>query len=289
VRPRRLQIGILTAAIVAELIVLIGHPLFGWGPKSHPAPATPPALTGTAPSPPSAREVLLRLAAAAARQATRTSPPTGRYAYVERQSWRLTDQLVTGPRPSYPLYRVISSWRASNGGGHGITVQRTRHGFRTVTVTLPPSGALPRLSDDRGALAHRLGLGTTGAAGRHVPTSEQLLTFTAIAGEEPVPAAAEANILDLLAGDRDLINAGTARDRAGRRAVVVALAVPTAGTTVRETLLLDPRTGALLEFDRMLAAGGGRGALRTVAQGTLLSYTLYRQAGRVARIGERTS
>jgi hypothetical protein len=267
-------------AIAAELIFLIGHPLFGWGPSRPRLAVTPPALTLTPPPPPSAGEVLTRLALAAARQ-TNDSGAAGPIAYVERQVWQLSDQTVAGGRPDEPLYQEISTWRAANGAGRSVSVERTPGGSRTVTATLPAAGSLPDLSGGRAALARRFGLGRHGAT-----PAAQLLTLTTLASQEPIPPAVQATLLRLLAADPGLVNSGTTEDRAGRPAVAVSLTTAAGSTTVRETLLLDPRTGALLEADRTLT--GDPGSLE-VGPGATLAYTLFRAAGRVARVGERAT
>jgi hypothetical protein len=186
VRVHRILNAVLGAAIVAELIVLIGHPLFGWGPKPHLEPVTPPPLTGSAPVPPSAREALLQLSAVAAHTALNTTSQTGRYAYVELQTWRLADQTGSGRRPTEPLTRVTSTWRAANGAGREVTVRRTLHGYRTVITTLPAAAALPSLTGDTTELAPRLGIGPAHLIGHRVALAEQLATLAAITAEDPV-------------------------------------------------------------------------------------------------------
>jgi hypothetical protein len=235
--------------------------------------------------PPSAREALLQLSAVAAHTALNTTSQTGRYAYVELQTWRLADQTGSGRRPTEPLTRVTSTWRAANGTGREVTVRRTLHGYRTVITTLPAAAALPSLTGDTTELAPRLGIGPAHLIGHRVALAEQLATLAAITAEEPVPPAAQAEILRLLAAERGFVNAGTARDRAGGLDDAITFTEPTDGTTVRDTLLFDRRTGALRELDRMLVGNGGRSI--AAPQGAVIAYTLFRQSGRVATIGAR--
>jgi hypothetical protein len=242
-------------------------------------------LTITPATAPSAASVLLDLSAAAQRQARATSTDTAsaRYAYVLRESWQLTDQRVGGGRAAHPLTRVISSWRAADGSGRALTVARTRHGDATTVTTLT-AARLPALTGSAATLDQRLGLH------RGVSTETALTAFAGLAAEEPIPAGAESEILRLLAGDAGLTDAGTTRDRNGRHGVAIQFTsaatrtVVGPGLALRDTLVFDPRTGALLEFDTSLAGPPGHLNVQT---GALLSYTLYLQSGRVDRLGER--
>jgi hypothetical protein len=248
---------------------------------------TPALLTVIAPAPPNAREALLGLSAAAARAALNTAPQRGRYAYVELQTWRSADQRVSGPRPTEPLMRVISTWRAANGAGREVTVRRTVRGYRTMSATLPAAARLPSLSGDTSELAPRLGIGPSHLIGHRVALADQLVTLAAITGEEPVAPAAQAEILKLLAADRGLVNAGTARDRSGGLDDAITFDETTDGRTVKDMLLFDRRTGALRELDRTLV--GNAAPAITAPQGAIIAYTLYRQSGRVTRIGARVT
>jgi hypothetical protein len=259
-RPRSIQNGVIAVVIFVELIVLIGHPLFGWGPSHHRFAATPPTLAITPATPPSV-------------------------AYVQREQWQLADQRVGGRRVDHPLPRLISTWRAADGAGRALIVARTRRGEATTATALPAGGVrVPALTGSAATLDHRLGLH------RGVSTQTALAAFAGLAAEEPIPAGAESEILRLLAGDAGLTNAGTTRDRNGRPGIAIqftnaaARTVVGPGLAVRDTLVLDPRTGALLEFDTALAGPPGH---LNVQSGALLSYVVYLRSSRVARPGER--
>jgi hypothetical protein len=270
--------------IVVELIVLIGHPLFGWGPSHHRFAATPPTLAITPATPPSAAATLRELSAVAHRQARAGAPASGGYAYVQREHWQLADQHVGGRRVDHPLPQLISTWRAADGAGRALIVAHTRDGEATTVTALPAGARVPALTGSAATLDHRLGLH------RGVSTQTALSAFAGLAAEEPIPAGAESEILRLLAGDAGLTNAGMTRDRNGRPGTVIQFtsaatrSVIGPGLAVRDTLVLDPRTGALLEFDTALAGPPGR---LNVQSGALLSYVVFLQSGRVARLGER--
>ena len=174
--------------------------------------------------------------------------------------------------------RLISAWRAGDGSGRTVTLARTTTGVHTVLATLPAGPRLPSLTGDAATLDHRLGLG------RGVSTETALTTLAAAAAAQPIPPAAESEILGLLAGDAGLADAGTTRDRAGRSGVAITYTAPALGTTVHDTLVFDPADGALLEFDQALA---GDPHSLNVNDGALLSFTVYLRSGRVAAIGQR--
>jgi hypothetical protein len=276
-RPRQIQNAVLGAAIAAELIFLIGHPLFGWGPHRRHFAVTPPALSLAPAAPPSARSTLLRLAATAAGQ---PAPARRRYAYVHSQTWDWTRQVHASERPDYPRYRIITSWTAATGQGRVLTVQRTAGGFHTgpaVDVRHDPTVDLDR---SRAQLARTLGLGP----GAPKSVVDQFTTVAAVALGQPVPPAAQAKLLRLLAADSGLVDSGTTTDRSGRRGVAVSItSTPAAGSAVRATLVLDPVTGGLLEADTTLESSSGT---IDVPVGGLLGYDVFLRSGWVSEIGQ---
>ena len=202
---------------------------------------------------------------------------------MQRELWQLADQHV-GHHVDHPLPQLISTWRAGDGAGRALVVAQTPHGASTRVTALPAGTRVPALTGSAATLDQRLGLH------RGISTQAALTAFAGLAGVEPIPAAAESEILRLLAGDAGLTNAGTARDRNGRSGVVIQFTSAAARTllgpdlAVRDTLVLDPHTGALLEFDTALAGPPGH---LNVSPGSLLSYELFLHSGRVAALGER--
>jgi hypothetical protein len=263
-----MQNGVLAAAIAGELIFLIGHPLFGWGPHRRRFVETPPALTLTQPAPPSGRSVLLRLAAAAGRQ---PAPAVHRYGYVHTQTWVWTRQQAT-PRPDYARYQLVTTWANARGLGRILTVERTAHGLRTDPVS-PLLGFPPNPLTSPAGLARFLG--------PHVrsPAFLQLATLAALTARQPIAPADEAEALRRLAPDPAIVNAGTTTDRSGRAGV----AVTATGGARRITLVFDPDTGRLLESDNQLQAGSDA---IDVPAGGLLSYRVWLNTGWVSRIGQ---
>jgi hypothetical protein len=276
-RPRQIQNAVLGTAIAAELIFLIGHPLFGWGPHRRRFAVTPPALSLAPAAPPSARSTLLRLAATAAGQ---PAPARHRYAYVHSQTWDWTRQVHASGRPDYPRYRIITSWTTGTGHGRVLTVQRTAGGFHTGPAVDLRDDPTVDLDRSRAQLGRTLGLGP----GAPKSVVDQFTTVAAVALGQPVPPAAQAKLLALLAADPGLVDSGTTTDRTGRRGVAVSVtSTPTTGSAVRATLVLDPATGGLLEADTTLESSSGR---IDVPVGGLLGYDVFLRSGWVSEIGQ---
>jgi hypothetical protein len=260
-------------AIVAELIVLVGHPLFGWGPQPKSYLTTPQPVTGT----PSGGQVLLALSRAAA---GRPAPQVQRYAYVERQQWRLPTAGERAPKgAAQPT--VIRSWLAADGSGRVITATARANGnyvdATTTTLSGPSLPALSSLQSSPSALARLIGVGSHPGSG-DAPAWE-LNGFARLAEQQPIPPGDEAVLLRLLARIPGLVNRGTVLDRDGRVGLAVSLDSSFIGETVRYTLVLDPSTGALEEEDQALV--GEAGPL-DVRDSSVLAYTTFVDGGYVS-------
>lgn len=259
-------------AIVAELIVLVGHPLFGWGPQPKSYLATPQPVTGT----PSGGRVLLVLSRAAADQ---PAPQVQRYAYVERQQWRLPTAGQRAPKGAAEP-TVIRSWLTADGSGRVITATARDGnyvGATTATMSGPSLPALSSLQTSPSALARLIGVGSHPSSG-DAPAWE-LNGLARLAERQPIPPADEAVLLRLLARIPGLVNRGTVLDRDGRVGLAVSLDSSFTGETVRYTLVLDPSTGALEEEDQALV--GEAGPL-DVRDSSVLAYTTFVDGGYVS-------
>jgi hypothetical protein len=279
-RPRShsIQNAVVAVGLLAELIWLGGHVLFGWGDRVY--AATPPPLIYQAPAPPSGRDVLLQLATAAARQPASRATARTPYAYVKWQEWRLAAQIGGASAPSRVLPAVTQSWRRPDGAGRILTITRKVNGSTVDDATIGAGHPLPALSASETVLARGLALGSpiSGASAR------QFVEVTAVAESQPIPPTVEVAILRLLAGIPGLVNSGTVVDRDGRAGVAVSLDSGYAGATIRYTLIFDPRAGKLLEADQTLTGNPGK---LDVADGAILAYTTLLASGYVANTTTR--
>jgi hypothetical protein len=264
---------LVAAAILAEFVLIIGHPLFGWGAKSY--AATPRPLVYGAALPPSGDAVLLALSAAAARQPA--PAPSGRtqYAYVRREWWRLAARRSGKPPPAKVLPTVTQSWTAPDGAGRILRITAHPGASRTEDATVAAGHPLPGLSTRPAVLVGRFGFGYPTST----PPAGEFVRFADLADSQPVPPAVEATILRLLARIPDVVNSGTVTDRAGRPGVAVSLQSDYTGTEILYTLIFATATGQILEADETLT--GDPGAL-DVPQGSVIAYTTFLASSRVA-------
>lgn len=243
---RALLNALIVAALLAELIALVGHALLRWGTPSY--PPTPAALEYQPPVPPSGADVLLRLSAVAA---SRTSEPWNGatpFAYVKVQSWHLRTKA-----PQTRLLPAVSqSWRRP----------------RDVPALTPSPSALARLL----ATGSREG-STPGWA---------FMNLVRLTDGQPVPSAVQSILLRLLSRIADLINSGTAIDRAGRVGAAVSLESGYTGEPITYTLVFNPSTGALLEADETLAGPPHR---LNALKGSVIAYTTFLGSGYVVSRG----
>jgi hypothetical protein len=277
-RSHSIQNALVATAILAEFVLIIGHPLFGWGSKSY--TATPRPLAYNAPLPPSGQAVLLSLSEAAARQPDQPATPRTPYAYVSRRWWRLPTRKPGKPPTSKVMPTVTDSWTAPDGAGRVLSTTRTARGSTVNDVILRAGHPLPRLTTNAAVLADRLGMRYPTAT----PSAPQFLAFTDLADTQPLSPAVEAVILRLLARQPDVINSGTVTDRGGRSGVAVSLESDFTGVEILYTLIFAATTGELLEADQALTGNPGK---LNVQQGSVLAYTTLLASGYVASTNAR--
>jgi hypothetical protein len=274
-RPRShsIQNGLVAAAILVEFVLIIGHPLFGWGSTTY--AATPRPLVYNAPQPPSGREVLLTLSATAAKQPVALQVPGTPYAYVRVRTWHLSVPRSDQSPPSVVLPTVTQSWLRSDGSGRLRRITSRMHGTNVSDTPVAAGHPLPPLSVNPAVLARRFGLVYPGTA----PSARQFVTFTAMADSQPISPPVEAAILRLLALTPGVVNSGTVTDRNGRPGVAVSVESDYTGVEISYTLVFDQSTGKLLEADQTLTGDPGK---LDVPQGAVLGYTSYLQSGYAA-------
>lgn len=243
-RARSIVTGLIFAALLAELIWLVGHVVVGWGSKTY--PPTPRTLAFLSPVPPSGADVLLRLSAVAASQSSPPWPANAPYAYVKVSSWRLPAHDTHSP----VVARVSATWR-------------TR-------------GDVPALSQSREVAEQLLAAGRR--SGGWAPGWE-FADFVTLTRSRPIPGAAEAVLLRRLAAVPGLVNDGTTIDRAGRPGSAVSLESGYSGEPITYTLIFNPANGALLESDETL---GGPPHRLNALKGSVVDYTTFLSSGYVS-------
>jgi hypothetical protein len=212
----------------------------------------------------------LKLARTAARQ--RTSKPTsGPYAYVKTTGWYVT--VGQGPGVGQVFPQTTQSWLRPDGSG--LVINTTGAGsHRTVDdLHIGHGPQLFRLSRNPSILARQLAVGHPLSDG----PQERLVAFTDTASQQPIPPAAEATILRLIAQTPHLVNRGTVSDREGRPGVAVSLDAPRLGNEF--TLILSPHTGQLLGMEQTALRNTAKGQIRL---GAVVAYTTIINAGYVA-------
>lgn len=254
------------ATAVAACLALAGTTFLGGGSKRDIAyAATPPSLHyHLTPGMPSAHDLLLQLADKAAAQPDQT----GRYDYISTRGWifsafvskRRQAQIV---KDGGLLRGALSpesqrTWKAADGTGQAINTPG--HGYlptvgaRSGRLLFIVKGEGPSPEQQYPLMKLPKGTSAMRSLLRDVsPLGAEALTAQAIAFLESsqfVDPLSQATILRVLANESDVTNAGTVTDRAGRRGVAVSEMPPDG--KVRCTLIFDPTTGALLDFEGML-------------------------------------
>jgi hypothetical protein len=272
-RPRRgwrLAAVVATGAAVllAAAFILVPH-----GGSGSAYAATPPLLqyqtTGAAPT---GQELLRQLAVLAERQLLK---PAGRYDYVKTRGWYLDIRVAGGSTSGQldPTFR--QQWIAPDGSGR---LEETRGDSTTLNDNFAAGGlAGPQeWPTDPAALRAEL-------AKSH-PNYGTFEWFTAVGdvwNVQVVSPRLQAGLLRMLADERQLTNAGTVTDRIGRTGVAVSTESSNSGLNTRYTLIFDPKTGMLLDFEQVLLEAGKL----PVKVPATSSYTVWITTGHVNSIG----
>ena len=264
-----------TLVFVVARMVIVGVPALA---------ATPSPLAYHLPArAPSGREVLLHLAAVAARQPT-TTAPRGPYAYVRTAGWYLDTRVNGAQSVSKVLASMTETWTTKNGSDHVITRRAPGNGSHVSASALGPvtgrySGSngppLLPLSNDPTKVTRQLDIGHP----RSIGPVERFVSLTDLALIQPIPSRAQSAILRVLARSPGLIDSGEVSDRAGRHGVAVSIDSAYSGLPTRYTLIFDAHTGSLLGEEETLL--GDPGALN-VRPRAVIAYTAYLASGYVA-------
>lgn len=241
----------LVATVV--LAVVVGPSALRLGRQSSAYTATPAVLQfetqGT--SGVSATGVLLRLADEADHE---PAPVSGRIHYQELQSWSLSTRVDGRQVTSRVVPSNIESWISNDGSGRIVT---DRDG--TVdTQTFGPGGGsqmydIAALSLDPTVLATQLAVGHPTEVG----PVEALVEVTDLWRQQTPDPALQSAILRVLAANPGLVDQGNVVDRAGRPGVAVGIDSDYSGLPTRYSLILDPATGNVLDWEQMLTTRAG--------------------------------
>ena len=257
------------AVLLAVTFILVPH---GGGGSAY--AMTPPLLqyqtTGAAPT---GQELLRQLAVLAERQSPK---PPGRYDYVKTQGWYLDFRVARGSATGQldPTFR--QQWIAPDGSGR---LEETRGDSTTLNDNFAAGGlAGPQeWPTDPAALRAEL-------AKSH-PNYGTFEWFTAVGdvwNGQVVSPRLQAGLLRMLADERQLTNAGTVTDRIGRTGVAVSTESSNSGLNTRYTLIFDPNTGMLLDFEQVLLEAGKL----PVKVPATSSYTVWITTGHVNSLGD---
>lgn len=263
-------VGLVTVIAVAGPAVLPAH-------RSGSAYAATPPLLDYHGSRQRPRDLLLTLAAAARRQ---PEPAAGRYDYIQTQGWYLdTAQDTAGHvwRSQVDATRR-EQWTDAAGSGR---IEETRRGIRTGTSRLYGPGQLggpPPLSTDPAAVRAELA-----KRSHNYGSFEWLVAVHDVWLAQVVPPSVQSAMLQALAGLHDLAVKGSVTDRDGRRGVAVTATSAYSGRRETYTMIFDPLTGALLDYEEVTLDAGD---LRVRVPATI-NYTVWLRSGRVSSVDER--
>ena len=257
------------AALLAVTFILVPH---GGGGSAY--AMTPPLLQyRTTAAAPSGQLLLRQLAVLAARQSPK---PAGRYDFVKTRGWYYDVSVdrgaVTGQLD--PTFR--QQWIAPDGSGR---LQETRGDNTTLNDNFAAGGLAGPQEWPTDPAALRAGLAKSHP---HYGTFEWFTAVGDVWNAQVVSPRLQAGLLRMLADERELTNAGTVTDRIGRTGVAVSTESRNSGLNTRYTLIFDPNTGMLLDFEQVLLEAGKL----PVKVPATSSYTIWVTTGHVNSIGD---
>jgi hypothetical protein len=290
-RQRRQRLVLVLAVLtVAGALALTGASLLGHHAGAEGAyAATPPVLHYTLPdNAPSAHDLLLQLADKAAAQ---PQPASGRYDYIETRGWYLDTSVSDGKATVSldPDHR--QEWVAIDGSGRIVNTLAGKVSDDTVPNNNYPGGLQGRkqLPTDPSALRAELA--------KNHPSYGTFEWFVAVSDTwkaQVVTPQVEAALLRMIAGEPDMKNSGTVTDRVGRRGVAVSTESNHSGSLTRYTLIFDPSTGALLDYEETQLEAESAAVTQLSPNGSMmntpplrlrmpatLSYDVFLKTGRV--------
>jgi len=312
---RRVLIAGAAAVVTASGVAVFRLP-FGSGQEAAAYAATPPMLDYR-PSGQSAAGFLRDLAVRVARMPDRTG--SGDFSYVRMQAWLLGPTVDATTRTGSAAVASVKSESWVTGDGTGRLVRQPGElipqagpvalpsggtvaeatpgndaspGAPSVSVgqVLDPLVDLASLPTDPVGLAQRLDrlppTKTSGDVKSEMPSATwRLGQLRGIWSSQPVPPRTRASFLRLLADMPAVTDEGAVNDRAGRRGHAVAIQTQEGQARVRQVVILDPSTGEVLGYEKILLTEQGREQWSPFARlhlPAVVEYDAYFAAGRVS-------
>jgi hypothetical protein len=254
----------LAALLLASL--LAGHP----GPVAVPAASV--AVLGPSPLAISegvpAREPLRDIHAGLVK--TGEAPASSRYIHTRQQIWSVHDT----PEAKGGVAQEVQRWRATDRSARELRVTLPSEPSATPIIRVFEPGTFP-LDFERPSPLPEILAGQLASAGRRLPGPELYLRAIATMFKNHcLDNAQRAAVVRILA-DTDGLEFHTGIvDRASRAGVAVSATSPSPadGGEIRDVLVFNPQTGALLSHEQVLQVSTPRSAVR---QAAAYSYVLY--------------
>lgn len=258
--------------------------------------ATPAVLTYGPPASAEPASVRLRRLAEVAAGQPAPERPAGTAEHLESANWFLNSSITGGRTTSAVVPEQWRSWRADNGAVRMVKKalpptfrseadrrEWQRRGGRTdsseeVHDYTPGefysrwAGTVPT---DAAALRSWL---TTGASAHEAPV-QYLEDIAELAGVRLLNPAQRAAALRLLADLPGITVSGTVTDRAGRTGEAFSITSDAHGLPAQYTVIVDPRSGALLGYEAVLTERAG---MLNVTIPAVITYRSYLVAGYTA-------
>jgi hypothetical protein len=260
-------IGVSAAVAVAVIVaIVLGPSSLGLRHGSAAYAATPPVLHYGGQQEVPAAPLLAKLADQAANQ---LSGVPDRFQYLKLQSWSLFTRVDGVKVTSKVVPSTTESWIAADGSGRQVI----RVGGK-VKDQLYAAGQFPRmydvrlLSTDPTVLVGQLALGHPPANG----PAEVVVAVTDLWKQQAPSPSLQGALLRVLAATPGLTSPGQVTDRGGRKGVAVSIQSAYTGLPTTYTMILDPSTGALLDYEEVLTTSAGKLNVRIPA---VVGYSLW--------------
>lgn len=267
---------VLVAAAAAVLAVAAGGVAVETLRQPQPAyAATPAVLTYGPPTAPEAAGPRLRRLAAVAAAQPALDRPAGTVEHLESANWFLNSSISGGRTTSAVVPQQWRSWRGDDDAGRMVKKELPptfrsdadrrewqRRGGRVdssqETRDFGAGGFSSRFSGAVPTVAATLRGWLTAGASTHEAPVQYLEDVAELAGVRLLNPAQRAAVLSLLADLPGITVTGTVTDRAGRVGEAFSITSSAHGLPAQYTVIVDPRSGALLGYEAVLTTTAGK-------------------------------